>query len=120
MTMTAVETTWYPVCGYAQLAAERAVAALVAGTQVALARTHDGTVYAVDNLDPFSGAAVLSRGIVGDRAGRPVLISPMFKQTFSLLTGECLEDPGIRVAVHPVRIHDGMVLVAPAAGNDCP
>jgi nitrite reductase (NADH) small subunit len=119
MTITAVlpqpaTTTWQPVCRYADLVPERAVAALVAGDQVALVRTHDGAVHAVGNIDPFSGAAVLSRGIVGDRAGRPVLISPMFKQAFALESGECLDDPRARVATHPVRIEEGLVLVGPA------
>ena len=120
MTITALTsepatTTWQPVCRYADLVPERAVAALVAGRQVALVRTHDGAVRAVDNIDPFSGAAVLSRGIVGDRGGRPVLISPMFKQAFSLETGECLDDPRVRVTVHPVQIEEDLVLVGPAA-----
>jgi nitrite reductase (NADH) small subunit len=105
---------WQEVCRYRELVPERAVAALVAGRQVALVRTHDGVVRAVDNVDPFSGAAVLSRGIVGDRGGRPVLISPMFKQAFSLETGECLDDAGVRLAVHPVRVVEGLVLVGPA------
>ena len=48
---------WTPVCPYPRLEPERGVAALVDGAQVALFRTHDGTVYAIGNLDPVSGAA---------------------------------------------------------------
>ena len=45
--------------------------------QVALFRAHEGTIHAIDNIDPFSGAAVLSRGIVGDRAGVATVASPV-------------------------------------------
>jgi nitrite reductase (NADH) small subunit len=100
------------VCGYDGLQVERGVAALLAdGTQVAVFRTHDGEVYALANHDPFSGAPVLSRGIVGDRAGHPVVVSPIYKQAFDLRTGRCVEDEQVSVAVFGVQVVDGMVLV---------
>ena len=49
------------------------------------------------NLDPFSRANVLSRGIVGDLKGELVVASPVYKQHFSLRTGQCVEDPDVRV-----------------------
>ena len=102
---------WVVVCGLDQLPSERAVAALVDGLQVALCRTHDGDVYAVDNRDPFSGAYVLSRGIVGTRGAVPTVASPMYKQAFDLRTGACLDDPAVRIATYPVRVVDGHVEV---------
>ncbi|MGI5245603.1 nitrite reductase small subunit NirD [Dactylosporangium sp. CA-139066] len=102
---------WTAVCPYLRLEPERGVAALVDGVQVALFRTFDDGLYAIGNLDPFSGAAVLSRGIVGSRGDTPVVASPMHKQAFDLTTGECVDDPAIRVPVYAVRVHDGMVLV---------
>ena len=103
--------TWTPVCPYARLEPERGVAALVGGAQVALFRTHDGEVYAIGHLDPVSGAAVLARGIVGTRGGAPTVASPMHKQVYDLRTGECLDLPGVRVAVYPVRLRAGTVEV---------
>ncbi|MFP5360393.1 MAG: nitrite reductase (NAD(P)H) small subunit, partial [Actinomycetes bacterium] len=44
------------VCDYDALCPELGVAALVDGVQVALFRLADGSVHAVQNLDPFSGA----------------------------------------------------------------
>jgi nitrite reductase (NADH) small subunit len=110
------ERHWEPVCPVADLLPERGAAALVAGRQVALFRLVDAasgaeTVYAVDNLDPCSGAAVLSRGIVGDRAGRPVVASPVYKQAFSLEDGRCLDEPGQEVEVFSVQVIDGWVRV---------
>lgn len=100
------------VCRFADLLAERGVAALLPdGTQVALFRTHDGQVHALSNVDPFSGAAVLARGIVGDRGGTPIVVSPVYKQAFELGTGRCLDDDGVSVAVFATMVVDGMVLV---------
>jgi nitrite reductase (NADH) small subunit len=103
--------SWYSICSFDSLPIDRGVCALVDGAQVAVVRTHDGSLYAVDNLDPFSGAMVMARGIVGSRGTRDVLMSPMHKQAYDLDTGQCLEEPEIWLAVHHVRVVDGMVEV---------
>lgn len=100
------------ICPYGRLPVERGVAALVDGEQVAVFRTADGGLHAVSNLDPFSGAMVLSRGIVGSRGDRPTVASPVYKQVFDLGTGQCLDDPAVRLPVHLVRVRDGIVEVA--------
>jgi nitrite reductase (NADH) small subunit len=100
------------VCRYDDLVPELGVAALIESTQVALFRTFDGALYAIDNQDPFSGAFVLSRGIVGSRRGVPTIASPMHKQIFDLRSGICLDDPGKSTAVYAVREHDGFVEVS--------
>jgi len=88
---------------------------LVGGHQVAVFRLDDDRVYAIDNHDPFSRANVLSRGIVGDLKGELVVASPVYKQHFSLTSGLCLEDPGVRVPVYPVRLDGPTVLVKGAS-----
>lgn len=100
---------WVGICPLEQLPVERGVAALVNGQQVALFRLHDGTVAAVGNRDPFSGANVISRGLVGSRGEVPVVFSPMYKQAFSLLDGACLADPAVALGNYPVRLSDGWV-----------
>jgi nitrite reductase (NADH) small subunit len=62
-------------------------------------------------MDPFSGASVLSRGIVGDREGRPTVASPIYKQVFELATGICLDDPSVSVPTYPARVSNGVVEV---------
>lgn len=100
------------VCDFSLLRPEQGVAALLPdGSQVAVFLTSDGSLHALDNIDPFSGAAVLSRGIVGDRGGVPVVVSPVYKQAFELATGKCLDEPEVSVAVHEVRVRDGVVEV---------
>jgi nitrite reductase (NADH) small subunit len=113
--MTAqVQARWSAVCRYDDLIPERGVAALVDGVAVAVFRTHDGALYALSNVDPFSGASVLSRGIVGDRAGQATVSSPIYKQVFELATGICLDDPSVTVATYPTRVVNGTVEVRSA------
>jgi NAD(P)H-dependent nitrite reductase small subunit len=68
-------------------------------------------LFAIDNYDPNSDAAVLSRGLVGSLGERIVVASPIYKQHFDLQTGECLEAPHNSVAAIPVRVEDGKVWV---------
>jgi nitrite reductase (NADH) small subunit len=111
--MTAARLTeeWVVVCPVGRIPPERGIAALVGDVQVALFRTHDGALYALDNRDPFSGACVLSRGIVGNRGDIPTVASPMFKQVFDLRTGICLDDPTVQVPAYPVRVAGDQVEV---------
>jgi nitrite reductase (NADH) small subunit len=103
---------WGPVCAYDELIPERGVAALVGEVQVAIFRTYDGEVYAVGNADPFSGAYVMSRGIVGSAGAAPTVASPMFKQAFDLRTGACLDEPSVQVRVFATRVVAGRVHIA--------
>jgi nitrite reductase (NADH) small subunit len=102
---------WIRVCAVDDIEPERGVAALVQGEQVALFRTFDGALYAIGNQDPFTGAFVLSRGIVGSRGDIPTVASPLHKQVFDLRTGSCFDDDSARVAAFPVRRRDGHVEV---------
>ena len=94
---------WVDVCAYDDLIPERGAAALVGGQQVAVFRTYTGDLYALSNRDPFSGAYVLARGILGTRGNLPTVASPMFKQVFDLTTGQCLDDQAQAVPVFRIR-----------------
>ena len=111
MTML-VSRTWVDVCPLEKLVPGRGVCALVGGMQVAVFRIAGEEIYAISNFDPFSGAFVLSRGIVGSRAERLKVASPIYKQSFDLETGVCLDDATIMVRTFEVRVSDGMVQVA--------
>jgi nitrite reductase (NADH) small subunit len=101
-----------PVCRLDAIDVEGGVATLVDGEAVAVFRTYDGGVFALSNHDPFSGASVLARGIIGSRAGAPFVASPIHKQAFDLRTGECLDEPGVRVPTYDVHVSpDGTVVV---------
>ncbi|WP_062517304.1 nitrite reductase small subunit NirD [Demequina gelatinilytica] len=107
------------VCEYARLTPELGVAALLGDVQVAIFRLGDGSVHAVQNLDPFSGASVMSRGITGSRGDVPTIASPIYKQVFSLLDGTCLvtmdkePKPGLQpnLEVYAVTVDNGQVII---------
>ncbi len=106
---------WVDVCPLAQLIPGRGVCALVGPYQVAVFRVAGDpvdAVYALSNFDPFCQAFVLSRGIVGSKGDRLKVASPVYKQSFDLETGECIDDSSVSVPTFEVRVSDGVVQVA--------
>lgn len=112
MTSTVLSRQWVSVCAYNELLPERGAAALIGDVQIALVRTYDGEVYAVGNRDPFSGAYVLSRGIVGTHGDAPTLASPVFKQVFDLRTGICLTETDVHIPTYRASRDGDLVMVA--------
>lgn len=105
--------TWQDVCAFDDLVPDRGACALVDGRQVALFRVSPtDDLFALSNHDPFSGANVISRGIVGSKGDVAKVSSPMYKQSFDLRTGACLDDPAVSLPVHLIRERDGRVEVA--------
>ncbi len=104
-------SAWVAVCALEEILPDSGVCALVNGRQIAVFRCGEG-LHALDNIDPASGASVLSRGIVADVKGESVVASPLYKHHYSLRTGRCLENPGESVNVYSVRAMDGRVWVS--------
>jgi len=104
--------TWHDVCQIDALTPERGAAALIDGRPVALFRLDHDEVLAIDDVDPFWGVAVLSRGLVGCLGGQDTVASPLLKQRFDLRTGICIDDAAVRVPTWPVRVSLGRVEVA--------
>jgi nitrite reductase (NADH) small subunit len=102
-------TTWTDICAAGDILPDTGVAALVSDRHVAVFRLGADQYFAIDNVDPKSGASVLSRGLLGNLGDRFVVASPLFKNHFDLRTGECLEAPEHSVRAHAVRIEDGRV-----------
>ena len=104
---------WTTVCHVDDLSDNIGVCASVNDKQVAIFKlSNDETLYAIDNHDPFSGANVISRGLVGCLQERTVVASPIYKQHFELATGQCLEDDSVTIPTYDVRITEGNVEVA--------
>ncbi|WP_175953895.1 nitrite reductase small subunit NirD [Burkholderia sp. BCC0405] len=107
--------SWTRVCPLDEIVPNTGVCARVNGEQVAVfrvAHAEAGGVFAIDNVDPVSRAAVMSRGLIGSLGERVVVASPLYKQHFDLRTGECLEAPEQSVRAYPSRVEDGFVWVA--------
>ncbi len=100
---------WTHVCRYDDLLPDRGVAALVDGEQVAVFRLADGSLHAVSNYCPASGAYVISRGIVGSQGTMATVASPVYKDVFDLRTGTCLTGTAEPLTIHLVFRHRGLV-----------
>ena len=107
------ENKWIDICSMDDLQPNSGICALVDNKQVAIFyMPKDQAVYAVNNYDPFGNANVLSRGLIGDINNIPMVSSPLYKQHFNLLTGECLEDESVRIEAYAIRIENGRVEVS--------
>ncbi len=102
---------WIDVCAVDDITPDTGVAVLIGDLQIAVVRVGEEQIFAVGNYDPFSRAFVIARGIVGDRGGIPKIASPIFKQSFDLRTGQCLDDATVRLPSYPTRVVDGRVAI---------
>ena len=111
---TEANAAWTDICAADDILPGTGVCAWVAGRHVAVFRIGADRFYAIDNVDPKSGASVLSRGLVGSIGERVVVASPLYKNHFDLQTGQCLETPEQSVQPYHVRVDSGRVSVAVA------
>jgi nitrite reductase (NADH) large subunit len=75
-----------PFANLEAIPAQAGIGARLGERQIALFRFGE-QVYALDNLEPGSDANVLSRGMLGDAGGEPIVISPLYKQRIRLRDG---------------------------------
>jgi nitrite reductase (NADH) small subunit len=101
---------WFDIAGVDDIIPGTGAPARLGDKQIAVFRDKTN-IYAIDNLDPFSDANVLSRGLLADMKGRICVASPVYKQHFCLKTGECLEDATVNVRAYPVTLRDERILV---------
>lgn len=98
------QAEWYTVCHRDALIKNSGVCVLWGHEQVAIFYCHrTDSLYAVDNYDPVGEANVLSRGILGSLGDDIVVASPLYKQHFNLLTGQCIELPEVKLKTFSVR-----------------
>ncbi|NEQ78653.1 MAG: nitrite reductase small subunit NirD [Okeania sp. SIO2C9] len=93
------------ICKLSDITPNTGVCALVEDEQVAIFRVED-KVYALSNLDPFSKAMVLSRGLIGSKGGVLKVSSPLYKQSFALEDGRCLDDETVSLPTWAVSVSD--------------
>jgi NAD(P)H-dependent nitrite reductase small subunit len=103
-------SNWTKICSTEDLQPNSGICALVNGKQVAIFYMPKlSEVYAVDNWDPFGKANVLSRGLIGDIDGAPMVASPLYKQHFDLKSGQCLEDEEVKLNTYEIQINNDSV-----------
>ncbi|BCQ34702.1 hypothetical protein ERHA53_20450 [Erwinia rhapontici] len=102
---------WNKVCTLKEIPPQAGIGAHLGSQAIALFRLDD-TVYALDDHEPGTEANVLSRGLLGDSQGEPLVISPLYKQRFRLKDGQSLDNPALYQRCWPVKIEQGLVWVA--------
>ena len=82
--MSTTTQTWTDICAVDDILPSTGVCALVDQRHVAVFRLGADRFFAIDNVDPKSGASVLSRGLLGSVGDRIVVASPLYKNHFDL------------------------------------
>jgi len=67
------------------------------------------SLYAVGNFDPIGQANVISRGMMGSVQGKTYVASPLYKQRFDLVSGECLDSPDHTLKTYAVRMEEAQI-----------
>jgi nitrite reductase (NADH) small subunit len=117
---TAPEKPWHDLGSLDDLRRDGRLVARVGGREIGVVLDVDGAPYALRNRCPHHGAP-LALGRVRNRlegapgryatGGRRVLRCPWHGWEFTLADGACCDDPSLRVAVYPVQVARGRVLV---------
>ncbi len=110
--MNTATLKWTAVCAASDILSNTGVCAMVEDRHVAIFRVGTDQFFAIDNVDPKSGASVLSRGLVGSLGDRTVVASPLYKQHYDLRTGECIELAEMSVRAYMVDVRDGQVWIS--------
>lgn len=113
MSIAAENAATVYVCSKKDLIANSGVCVLLGDAQIAVfyLPAENPSVFGISNWDPIGKANVLSRGIVGDVGGELVVASPLYKQHFSLVNGQCLEQEEIAVRTFELVLEGTDVLL---------
>ncbi len=104
------QENWAFVCDADDLVPDTGACVLINNEQVAIFwESKTDTLFALSNYDPLGCANVISRGILGSLGDDLVIASPLYKQHFSLATGQCMEDAQYCLKTYQVRRIDGRV-----------
>jgi nitrite reductase (NADH) large subunit len=102
---------WQAICALEAIPEQAGIGARLGEQQIALFR-FGKAIYALDDLEPGSSANVLSRGILGDAGGEPVVISPLYKMRIRLRDGRQFETGEQAVRAWPVKVEGNQVWVS--------
>lgn len=104
--------TWQAACRADDIPADGGACVLLNGHQIAIFNfARRGEWYATVNECPHRQQMVLSRGMIGSQGEEPKVACPFHKKTFSLKTGQCLNDEGYQIATFPVKVENGIVYI---------
>lgn len=100
------------VCKITDIIPNTGVCAAYGDKHVAIFKTPDHKLYAIDNIDPFTKASVLARGLIGEKEGKFYVASPIYKQKYDLESGQCLNDDSVKLEAYQLEIKDDEIYIA--------
>jgi nitrite reductase (NADH) small subunit len=104
--------TWLPACHVHDVPVNGGVCVKLLEQQIALFHfTRKEQWYATQNECPHRRQMALSRGMIGSQGDEPKVACPFHKKTFSLITGECLNDDICAIRTYPVKVEAGIVYI---------
>lgn len=104
--------TWFAACFEEDVPSNGGVCVKYGDEQIALFQfARRGEWYATQNECPHRKQMALSRGMIGSQQGEPKVACPFHKKTFSLATGQCLNDEECSIKTYPVKVENGQVLI---------
>ncbi|MGJ8656350.1 MAG: nitrite reductase small subunit NirD [Akkermansiaceae bacterium] len=107
-----MNTNWTQIGSVAEFPANFGSCVKVNDTQVAVFNLPtEKKWYAVQNFNPQNERMVLSRGILGDQDGVPIVICPLHKYRYSLDSGQCFTDEQYSLKVYEVKEEQGALWV---------
>lgn len=101
---------WQDICTLDEIPEQAGIGARLGTQPIALFR-FGKAIYALEDCEPGGSASVLSRGILGDAGGEPVVISPLYKTRIRLRDGRHVETGEVAVRAWPVRVDGDRVQV---------
>lgn len=104
--------SWTHICSLASLPHNAGIAAWLGTRPVAIFNLGERGLFALDNREPGSGVSLLARGQLCELDGELYVCSPLYKQHFHLLSGECLEEPGLKAEPLAIKHEHGAVWLA--------
>ena len=104
--------TWHKACHVEDIPADGGGCALIEGKQIAIFNfARRGEWYATDNMCPHRQQMAVSRGMIGSQGEEPKVACPFHKKTFSLQSGQCLNDESYKINTFPIMVKENQVYV---------
>lgn len=104
--------TWFYACKVDDVSENGGVCVKYNNEQIALFHfTRRGEWYATQNECPHRQQMALSRGMIGTQDDEPKVACPFHKKTFSLRTGECLNDDECAIKTYEVKVEGDKVFI---------
>jgi nitrite reductase (NADH) small subunit len=103
--MTAT-TTRVPLCTLDDIATGLGRAFDVGGRSVAVFRSRDGKVFAVDGKCPHKGGPLADGMLIGEQ-----VVCPLHAFRYQGTSGECDQPGACAIEAHPAEVRDGIVYI---------